>query len=506
MPPGFDSPISSNDSAMTDLPPGSTAFDFSKCNIREVQQPRPWRLADEPMVPPLRLDDARVTQSDGNGRGELVYDRFNRIKEMRDGAGRQFEFGYDDYTNQINMVQNDLGRWYRQLNGNEHSYGNEWINEDGFSRWKGDVAVSSRGYSFADTAGRLRVGYDIGGTKTIEYLNHGNLYGRRAEMPNGDVVTMSIHDGKTFATETQFHNGDVVREDFRTQKKSVTFKDGRSAETNLADNSTIFLDARGRMSGMTDAAGHDFRIGKYDNDGKPSTFRDDSGQWVRVNNNEWWNRETSQRRNDFCVDSKNGSITYSDHPGSTVTRNRDGSKVAEYGGIRTTTTKDGFMKREYVDGKDFLEPPLEGGPQFQVKDGVTTGVRLKLNHGQMYVASGDDAFANIRVKEGSSVGAFQDGRVAYTSKNPEGDMLSAKDYAAIEKLKSMAKGQDFVVVQCYDRKSHGMRYEIYTGLDGVNVAKGDVVKRGQPLGRAGQGEFNYSVKRQRPSGPSIKFV
>ncbi len=505
--PGFDTPNTSKDNSMTELPPGSTPFDLGRCTIRDIQQPRPWREPEVPMSPPLRLDDARVPQTDGSGRGELVYDRFNRIKEMHDGAGRQFSFGYDDYTNQINMIQNDTGRWYRQSkNENEHCYSNVWVNEDGFSRWTGDVAVSPKGYSFADTAGRLRVQYEIGGAKNIEYMNHGDVYGRRSELTNGDVITQSIRDGRVFASETQYRNGDVVREDFRINKKTINFHDGRSGEINLADNSSIYRDSKGRMTNMKDAAGHDFQIGKYDEDGKPSTFVDGNGRWVRVNNNEWWNRETSQRRNDLSIDSKSGSITYSDRPGSTVTCNRDGSKVAEYGGIRTVTTKDGFTKREYVDGKDFLEPPAEGVPQFTVKDGITTGVKLKLNHGQMFIASGDGTLANIRVKDGSSVGAFQDGRVVMTSKNPEGDGLSAKDYAAIEKLKSTAKDQDFVVVQCYDHKSGGVRYEIYTGLDGVNVARGDVVKRGQPIGKAGHGEFNYSVNRQRPSGPAIKFI
>lgn len=502
MPPGFDAQVPTND--LTMLPPG-TEFDLSRCGVQEMKCVRPSRVESEkPLVPPLHLDDARVPGADG--RGELVYDRFNRIKEISDGAGRKFEFGYDDRTNQINKVQNDTGIWHREMTYGGHHYTDNWINEDRVSRWSGNVHVSEKGYSFSDSAGHLRIQYDIGGAKTIEYMNRGEIYGRRSEMPNGDVMTMSVRDGKTFASETRFHNGDVVREDYRTQRSSMKFRDGRTCETNMVDKSSVFFDQQGRLTAMKDAGGREFQMGKYDDDGKPSSLTDAAGKWVRVNHHEWLNRQTSQRRNDIAVDAKNGSITYSDHPGRTVTHGRDGSTKSEYGGIRTVTMKDGTTKREYVDGKDFLEPPTEGMPQFVVKDGVTTGVKLKLNHGQMFVAGGDDPYANIRVKEGSSVGAFQDGRVAFTSKNAEGNCLTGADYEAIEKLKGIAKDQDFVVVQCFDPKSNGVRYEIYTGLDGVNVERGDVVKRGQPLGRAGHGEFNYAVKRQRPSGPAIKFL
>ncbi|MBS1998737.1 MAG: hypothetical protein JSS86_20575, partial [Cyanobacteria bacterium SZAS LIN-2] len=84
--------------------------------------------------------------------------------------------------------------------------------------------------------------------------------------------------------------------------------------------------------------------------------------------------------------------------------------------------------------------------------------------------------------------------------------LSDADMAVINHYRRSNPSQDLVVMQCYDPKSKGVRYEIYAGLSLANAAPGDRVKAGAVLGKAGDRGYTFAARKGRVSGQAVELT
>lgn len=269
------------------------------------------------------------------------------------------------------------------------------------------------------------------------------------------------------------------------------------------------------MTVMYDSEGRKFEFQNYAEDGQPTRIVNERGAWNRVGHQIWCNEETGRCWNGTVKVNDNGAYTYTDLSGKQTVRYCNGYLVEEYAGIRTITDTNGRRTRQFTDGKEFVEPPLVGRPRFILRNGVTTDCKLIMERGECStVQSKLDAYVSIRFASQAPVASFQDGVVVYSSRNADVNdqrkhaliSLSQKDLALIEKYRGLNSEQGVVVVQCYDRAQSAIRYQLYVGLEIVNVVSGDKVKAGQPIGRIGKsGKFTFAIRRNTVSGAPVQI-
>jgi hypothetical protein len=141
------------------------------------------------------------TYTDNRG-GEFTVDQ-GRMTQMRDDAGRNFAFGYDHCTHQLNYVHNESGEWDRGAGGDS----NVWTKRGSNETWTGNVSAGfvtdqhgrqQPSYSFDD--GSVKRTYNMDGTVTE--LNHGTNHSLRFGYDR-DGNCGTIQDGSTLWKHSQ---------------------------------------------------------------------------------------------------------------------------------------------------------------------------------------------------------------------------------------------------------------------------------------------------------------
>lgn len=421
--------------------------------------------------------------------GAFTIDEFNRITAFSDPCKRDFRFGYDRHSGELNSVVNENGHWKRDCH--HGCYSNEWKNENG-DLWRGSVSVGRDGYSYRDDRSQIR--YNPDGTRVEERFDGSAVYFR----------------------DRLDRDGNRIAEDLRTNKANITYADGRTAVRDLNNNSFLGYDREGRLLKMRDGAGREFRFGDYDSDGKPRLIQNETGIWHKTGRDQWRSKDNRALWfGDVQVD-KNGSYSFTDSAGNKTSYNLDGTKTVLDRGLTTSLDAHGNKVETFADGSPVKGDAVTGSVKFKVVKGETRQATLSLKGADGEIVHGNgDVHAHIRVGENAPVAALQDGRIVYSyshdpaiqSRNEASANqvigLSPEDLNTIDRLKQQNPSQDIVVMQCYDKESRGVRYQIYSGLGYAGRGTGQTVRAGELIGRAGADGYSYSVRRQRVSGPVV---
>jgi YD repeat-containing protein len=480
--------------------------------------------------------------------GLVTIDEFKRVTHIQDAAYRQFQFSYDNKTSELNKVTNEDGTWSRQIHHGK--YTDEWKNERN-EKWKGDIAVTPDGYSY--TRGNERITCAPSGCQTKEYLSDGTpfytdttlLNGQHkvvdsrlpAPCPVGDDKKAAGDDKKTGAkisdtttdkngVETKTTPDGTIVTDKQAMKESTYDKEKHLLSVHdLKNNSQLNYDSQGHLTSFKDIHGQTTAFKDYDNNSNPHTIENSRGTWHKTGPDLWTNDQPAKdykgaKTLHIHVQVNKDGYTYSDRSGATATRSADGSCVEECKGIKTTTDGQGKVTKELVDGSQLKGDTIKGSVQFEVKKGDTKSGKLNISGNDFEVvhAKGGDVHAHIDAAPNSPVGALQDGLVVYTyNHDPKvaGSMeqhstsvigMSQGDMDVINRFRSNNPNQDLVVMQCYDPKSQGVRYEIYAGLSLANSAPGARVKAGEVLGTAGDRGYAFAARKGRVSGPAVELT
>ncbi len=418
---------------------------------------------------------------------QVTFDELDRVTKLRDASNRVFAFKYD--RNDLTQVSNESGTWNRQKHHGRYS--DEWKTDDG-ARWKGEIRVDEKGYSFR--SGNERTIYTSGGTKSVERFGG-----------NDEVVSRHRVDSQ----------GNIADEDLRAGKVRYSAPDGRTAIRDLKENSLLAFDAKGQLSSMRDAAGQKFTFSDYDDRGQPQKLTNGEGTWTRQGNDRWINQQSHKSwYGKVEVDKESGTYSYTDLSGKKVSHSKDGTIVTVDKGITSTIDKNGRKVDNFADGMLVENADGKSHVQFKVEKGVTKSALLDVPGADVDVVySKGDIFANIHKKD-SAVTAMQDGRVVYSLNHNDRNhnqgipsmQLSAADLAVVERYKAANPGEDLVVMECYDKKAKGSRFQIYAGLDLASATTGDTIKAGQVIGRSGHDGYQYSARRQKLSGVPIELI
>ncbi len=418
---------------------------------------------------------------------QVTFDELDRVTQLKDAANRVFDFKYD--RNDLNKVTNESGTWSRQKHHGR--YTDEWKTEDG-AKWKGEIKVDEKGYSFK--ADNERTVYTASGVKATERLGR-----------NDEVVSRHRVD----------RDGNVADQDLRAGKIRYSAPDGRTAIRDLKENSLLAFDSNGNISTMRDAAGQKFSFSDYDDRGRPQKLTNGEGTWTRQGEDRWINQKNHKSwHGKVEVDKESGTYSYTDLSGKKVSHSKDGRIVTMDKGITSTVDKNGRKVDNFADGSLVDNADGKANVQFKVEKGVTTQALLNVPNADVDVVySKGDIFANIHKKD-SAVTAMQDGRVVYSLNHNDRNhnqgipsaRLSPADLAVAERYKAANPGEDLVVMECYDQKAKGSRYQIYAGLDLASATTGDTIKAGQVIGRSGHDGYQYSARRQKLSGVPIELI
>jgi len=510
----------------------SSDFNLARRDVRDEARFRDNSGGIYPEIQPVTVD------REG---GKVTIDAFNRVTQINDAAGRRFQFGYDDKSSELNRVTNEDGVWTRQKHHGK--YTDEWKN-DHKQKWHGDVSVSDNGYTFSQ--GNERVTFAPNGSRTKEYMSEGKVFYSDTTLANGrhNVVDKRLGDqagasekpvDKHDGMEPKEHRPSDTKQEHENahgaddRNKAKEHVDDNGVETRKTADGTQVIDRKkntelnydnqGHLTKFKDPKGRRVSFKDYDDNGRPHTIENQSGVWHKTGPDLWTNDQVNKTLH-VHVDVNKDGYTFSDLSGAKVTRSVDGSKVEEYRGMRTKTDVNGKVSREMMDGSPLAGNILSGSIDFSVSKGVTKAGRLHLSSGDFQVvhARGGDVHAQIQAAPNTPIGALQDGVVAYTynhdakvagrmesrSHAPIG--LSDADMAVINHYRQSNPNQDLVVMQCYDPKSKGTRFEIYAGLSLANVAPGERVKAGSVLGKAGDRGYAFAARRGRVSGAAIELT
>ncbi|HEY9784860.1 MAG TPA: hypothetical protein V6D17_05615 [Candidatus Obscuribacterales bacterium] len=472
----------------------------SSANDRPGDTPKLAKTCFEP--PDLKiLDDepSEVTVPGEHG-SKLRYGADGRIRGMQDAAGRQFEFGYDKNSGVLNYVHNEHGHWHRRRAGDprEGRYSDTWVREGDKYEWTGEVRVNERAY-----------GYRNKSRQTI-YLT------------DGTKMRDALSDGQTYFQTRMDRNGNRWARDLRTGITVQKNADGTMTIWNGKDKSQMDFDGARHLTHMKDGRGREFFFSNYDADGKPQQITEGKTVWKRSGDSTWFCPQNGRYRygNAEIQKDQHGRFNYSftEWSGRRTTHSSDGNSTIEYGGIITRNDRNDLNSMEFADGKKIEGGPFAAGPKFKVD--CTKGRTIDVSFGKgdvSVVRTRDDVHADFRLNENQAVAAFQDGLVVFSSRpRDKGDQrahsvigLSAQAQQVLDNYRSLSPGDsEIVMVQCYDKKTGGVRYEIYSGFSECNVATGDRVEAGSTvLGRIGKGrELHYGVRRNAPHGEPIEIA
>jgi YD repeat-containing protein len=432
-------------------------------------------------APQLEMQDSVSKNRDGS---EIRFDGQGRVTSIRDAKERVFSFQYDKQSCALIQLTNEYTTWHRQQQ--DGKYINEWKSDDN-QVWSGELSVNSHGYSYRDH--NQTTLYSSDGSKNIEYLNH-----------NKEVVQRFKED----------RFGNTSCEDLQTKKLTLTRHDGRSAIFDQSDNSLLAYDRAGNLTLMRDAAGKQYSFSNYDAGGKPQMVKNESGTWHYQGDHRWVNQDGRHTWfGDVAVDRK-GIYTYTDLEGRKITHFKNGTVDTTEHGVTTRVAKNGSkaITFDQANGQDSHHNDVSVA--FRVQNGVTTegllnlhGTMAKIRHGY------SDVSARIASPD-EAVTAAQGGRVVYSfnhlanANNSHANLrLGRQDLATIERYKLANPDSDVLVLECYDQKARGIRYQIYAGLSQATASEGEVIKAGQVMGRSGSEGYVYSVHRHKVSGPAV---
>ncbi|MBX9673431.1 MAG: M23 family metallopeptidase [Candidatus Obscuribacterales bacterium] len=390
--------------------------------------------------PGISKDISRNMSRDLNmDRSAIEHDRLDRIVYFQDRAGIGFKIGYDGDTRNVALFAG------KDPNGKDYIYERQKVNGQLTDQWRcGDIVCN----------GRLRVSED----------------------------EMSF-DGPNRRT--------VIRMD---GTRLDEMRNGASLERN----------SRGQILHMRDGAGRDFSF-SYDRKGQVTALKNESGSWIKRNGDTW--QETNS-----------GSIWH----GQVQVDGKGNYSFTDKNQTRTTYTLDGRKKIEHnVDPlqndvvKSIPIPDIKGKIQFAVKDGATTSGALHVDGAKLEIV--DSKFgkqARIKSQDGDAqVRSFAEGLVAYSYRHDLSQeqneranaifALSPQDRKAIDNLQRLNPDQDLLVMQCWDKKAGGVRYQVYSGLDEVTLQAGQRIQSGTRIGKASDDGFYFAARRQRVSGSNI---
>ncbi len=473
-------------------------------------------------------------------------------------AQRQFQFSYDQKSGELNKVTNEDGTWSRQIHHGK--YTDEWKNERN-EKWKGDVTVSPDGYSF--TQGNERTSYNPDGSQIKSYISNGQPFYTDTTMANGqhkivdsrvpapspapagdsgkgdsrkgDGASKKDGDknspaggGKDGIETKRTADGTVVTD--KKAMKETTYFDAKEQHIksvhDLKNDSQLNYDQQGNLTSYKDVRGKTTSFKDYDGQGNPHTLENENGLWHKIGT-DLWNNDKPANQNDkdaaahktlhIHVQVNKDGYTISDMQGKTATHSADGTVVEQFKGIKTTTDTQGHVTRQLVDGSSLQGNLVKGSIEFAVKKGDTKSGRINVSGSDFEVvhARGGDVHAHVDATPNAPVAAMQDGLVVYSyNHDPKvaGNMeqrgtsvigLSQADMDVINHYRTSSPNEDVLVMQCYDPKSKGVRYEIYAGLNLANAAPGARVKAGEVLGTAGANGFDFGARKGRVSGAAV---
>jgi YD repeat-containing protein len=545
---GWEQPIGASAKLSSESFATSSTSDSVRCGVQGGGQFRDNSGGNYPEILPVSVS------KDG---GTVTIDEFNRVTQMQDAAHRQFQFGYDNKSGDLNTVTNADGTWKRQIHHGK--YTDEWKN--GNEKWKGAVEVSPDGYSF--TKDNERITYTPNGSQTKEYLSDGKTFYSDTTLANGQHKVVdgrlpapcpaddankgqgkdkldagkkpdgSISTDKNGLETKTTKDGTVVTD--KKAMKETTYYDAKEqhlkAVHDLKNNSQLNYDQQGNLTSMKDAHGQTTSFKDYDTQGNPHSMENDKGVFHKIGP-DLWNNDNPAKTNKVGKDgsahntlhihlqvNKDG-YTISDQQGKTWTGSADGTTVEQYKGVKTTTDAQGKVSKQLVDGSPLQGDPIKGSVDFTVKKGDTKSGHLNISSNDFEVvhAKGGDVHAHIEAPPHAPVGAMQDGLVVYTyNHDPKvaGSMeqratsvigLSQGDMDVINHYRTTNPNEDLMVMQCYDPKSKGVRYEIYAGLNLANAAPGARIKAGEVLGTAGDRGYEFAARKGRVSGQAVELT
>lgn len=456
-------------------------------------------------LPPVSLEHDRCGHPDdepprvgvrGPYGGEIFYGADGRIQSLRPEKSKfTFKFGYDESSGILNHVTNEQGVWNRKPYGNGMRYTDTWIRESDGEEWTGEVAVNERAYGYRNASRQM-----------ISFANG-------ARMRTANV------DGGTYYLSMRDPDGNSLVADYRTGITTKKLVDGSSTVWNRRDRSKLEFDARGQLTYLCDGTGREARFSQFDNHGKPRLMFEGKQQWQRSGDSTWYNPDSGRYRyGDVDLkreDAGRASYTFKDWSGKRTTWSSDGITSTTYGGVTTRVDRNNESSVEFADGSRMKDGSYSLTPRFKVdhKKGRTIDVTLA-GANISVVKSKNDVHADMRLAENQPVSAFQDGLVVYSSRDPDSDDqrahsvigLSPDAKKLIEQYKALSPGDDdIVVVQVYDKKCNGVRYELYSGFRECNVVTGDRVEgRKTILGRVGRNQtLHYGVRRNAVHGQAI---
>ncbi len=497
--------------------------------------------------------------------GTVTIDEFNRVTQMQDANHRQFLFGYDNKTGDLCQVTNQDGTWKRQIHHGKFT--DEWKNERN-EKWKGDVSVTADGYSYTRNNEQITCRPD--GSETKVYSSNGQPFYTDTTLPNGQhKVTDSriatpdplahpdannspnskvdkTDNAAKAATKDGHNSGDASSIETKTTADGTVVTDKKAMKEtcyydakeqhiksvhDLKNNSLLSYDQQGNLTAFKDARGNSTSFKDYDTQGNPHTVENDRGLWRKVGPDLWHNdkpapadpKDKNAKAHDLLhihLQVNKDGYTITDLSGKKLTRSVDGTVVEEYKGIKTTTDAQGKATRQLADGTTLQGDAVKGSIAFTVKKGDTKSARLNISSSDFEVvhARGGDVHAHIDAAPKAPVAAMQDGLVVYSyNHDPKvaGNMeqrgtsvigLSQGDMDVIDHYRKTNPNEDVLVMQCYDPKSKGVRYEIYAGLNLANAAPGARIKAGEVLGTAGDNGYDFGARKGRVSGQAVDLT
>jgi len=431
--------------------------------------------------------------------GTVTIDEFDRVTQMQDASHRVFQFGYDKKSGDLNQVTNLDGTWQRQ--SQEGKYTDQWVNQSG-QTWKGSVEVTPDSYSF--TRDNQKIAYTPDGKESKEYLSSGKAYYTDTAMPDGKHQIMDSRLNGQSGKETTFYDD-----------KNKTIK----SIIDHSNNSQLTYDEQGHLTAFRDARGKTVSFEDYDDQGNPHTLENQKGVWHKTGQDLWTNDATSKSLHVHIQVNKDG-YTFDEQNGNVVTRHADGSTVENYKGIKTTIDARGKTTQELADGSLLAGDTVKGSLDFSVKKGDTKSAHIQIAGRDLEIvhAKGGDIHAHVEAAPKAPVGALQDGLVVYSYNHDAKTAgkidqratsvigLSENDMAVINQIRRGSGDRDLVVLQCYDKASKGVRYEIYAGLNLANAAPGDRIKAGSVLGTAGDNGYTFAARKGAVAGHAIELT
>ncbi|MBU6452824.1 MAG: hypothetical protein KGS72_13645 [Cyanobacteria bacterium REEB67] len=320
------------------------------------------------------------------------------------------------------------------------------------------------------------------------------------------------------------------------------------------DGGSLTIDEFNRVTLMRDAAHRVFQFGYDQKSGDLNAVTNDSGTWTRQKHHghytdEWKNQDRQSWKGDVSVTPDGYSFT---HENQRVTYTPDGNRRCDYLSdgrpyFSTLTTADGQQKvhdyRIPVDaaasagaaagaavgdthapaaGPDVRPTPeaVKGSVHFDVQKGETKAGHLQFGRNDFSIVHkrGGDVYAQVSTLPDAPVTAMQDGLVVYSynhdPKVAEANRkngvsvigLSPVDMKVIDQFKKDNPNQDMVVMQCYDKASKGVRYEVYAGLGLAAVHPGQRIVAGSVIGKSGEGGFEFAARRNAVAGQAIELT